>query len=44
MIVTHDHMKEYLGNLEEYSAYAELNAKFGYGSERDGQEFNFDFC
>mgnify|MGYP001202322690 CR=1 FL=1 len=36
--------KKHIDSLNDFSAYAKLHASFGYGSTRDGEEFNFDFC
>lgn len=42
--VVHDGLKDNLTNLENFSEYARLTAEFGYGSKRDGEKFDLDFC
>ncbi|RUO37070.1 hypothetical protein CWE15_11725 [Aliidiomarina taiwanensis] len=37
-------IKKRLKNANDFSDYAKLTASFGYGSKRDGERFNFDFC
>lgn len=36
--------KKNLDRLDEFSSFARLTADFGYGSKRDGEVFNSDFC
>lgn len=36
--------KSNLANLDNFTEYARLVAEFGYGSKRDGDKFQFDFC
>ncbi|MEX1222413.1 MAG: hypothetical protein WEA82_09920 [Idiomarina sp.] len=36
--------KRNLSNLDDFSAFAQLKAEFGYGSKRDGENMNFDLC
>ncbi|RUO35705.1 MULTISPECIES: hypothetical protein [Aliidiomarina] len=37
-------LKKHLKNANDFSDYAKLTASFGYGSKRDGERFDFDFC
>ena len=36
--------RQHSDNVNDFCAYAKLTASFGYGSARDGEEQNFDFC
>lgn len=36
--------RQHSDNVNDFCAYAKLVASFGYGSARDGEEQNFDFC
>lgn len=42
--VVNETQKSNLVNLENFAEYARLVAEFGYGSKRDGEKFQFDFC
>ncbi|WP_369812635.1 hypothetical protein [Alkalimonas collagenimarina] len=42
--VVNEAQKNNMANLDSFAEYARLVAEFGYGSKRDGEKFQFDFC
>lgn len=42
--VVKETQKSNMANLDNFTEYARLVAEFGYGSKRDGEKFQFDFC
>ncbi len=42
--VISDFHKKVITNFDDFEEYAQLVARFGYGSKRDSERFNFDFC
>ena len=42
--VVNEAHKNNMANLDNFVEYARLVAEFGYGSKRDGEKFQFDFC
>src|SRR5690554_3675109 len=42
--VVNESQKNNMTNLDSFAEYARLVADFGYGSSRDGEKFQFDFC
>lgn len=42
--VVNEAHKNNMANLDNFVEYTRLVAEFGYGSKRDGEKFQFDFC
>lgn len=42
--VVNEAYKNNMANLDNFAEYARLVAEFGFGSKRDGEKFQFDFC
>lgn len=42
--VVNKYLMSQMTNLDNFVEYARLNADFGYGSKKDGEKLQFDFC